>query len=84
MTLSYHLSVQTLNTIERSLLHSLLHKQIDSVHLAGPSAHCSCASPAIAVGRDVCRADAGAFVKILIQIQGMGSIFSRVMQVSVC
>ena len=44
----------------------------------------SCASPAIVVRCKVFRADAGAFVKILIQIQSMCSMFSHVTQVSVC
>jgi hypothetical protein len=35
-------------------------------------------SPAIAVGREVFRADAGAFVEILIRIQSTLSTFSRI------
>ena len=54
------------------------------LYLAGPSARYSCASPAIAVGREVFRADAGTIVEILIRIQSMCSTFSRITRVSVC
>ena len=57
---------------------------IGNVIFCQPSACCSCASPAIAVRRKVFRVDAGAFVEILIRIQSMFFMLSRVTRVSVC
>jgi hypothetical protein len=51
MTPYDRLSVQTLNVIERSLLHSLLHEQIDSVHQKAVDTICDLANNSMECGR---------------------------------
>jgi hypothetical protein len=51
MTLYDRLSVQTLNGIERSLLHSLLHEQIDSVRRKAVDTICDLANNSMERGR---------------------------------
>ena len=51
MTLYDRLSVQTLNAIERSLLHSLLHEQIDSVRRKAVDTICDLANNSMERGR---------------------------------
>lgn len=50
MTLYNHLSVQILNAIERSLLHSLLHEQINSVRRKAVNTICGLANKSMTCG----------------------------------